>query len=524
MTTIPVLARQEGEHSPSEQLALLPPDEREAWLRTQTPGIIAQIRRGAWWWRRRPKQCEPAGDWLVWVIGSGRGWGKNETGSNTLAGWADSIPFDRHGNRTEWLIVAEKLADVRALNIEGPSGILNALKRLGYRQVDRKPRDDNTEKVFTYTKAPKPQLILYPHGQIIHTDSAESGGADVGRGYNLAGLWMDEVAKWGPVAHDAWYDGLLPALRSDLPYPHHPRCIVTTTPKPIGLLRDWWERARKGDPEYRLTIGSTYENAGNLNPHTLKELIREYEGTRKGRQELHGELLDEVDGALWSRELLEACRAPMDKAGHYVHPELIRIAVGMDPAGTGEGAEQGLVVIGQDAMMEQWVIGDHSKRVAGKEGAELAWRTLAEYRRYLPRHRRPVLVVEEDYGKKWLKDTLELVYKQLQQEGLFDPYDPMPVEYAKASLLGGKDLRAEPVVTRYEAHRVHHVGVFAELERQQCTWDRNDPKAPSPDRVDGLVHASLWLRDQEPKQASSSEYLDNMQMPVTNLEGLGFPA
>lgn len=509
--TIPALARPDGEYSAAERVALLPPDEREQWLRAQTPAIIADIRRGAWWWRRRPKQAEPPGDWLVWVIGSGRGWGKSATGSNTLAQWAHDIPQDRHGNPTEWMVVGEKLQDVRALNVEGPSGLISALRTLGYRQVERKPKAGSNEKVYTYTKAPKPQIVLYPHGQIIHTDSAESGGADVGRGYNLSGLWLDEIAKWGPIAHDAWYDGLLPALRADLPEPRHPRCIVTTTPKPIGLLRDWWERARNGDPEYRLTIGSTYENAGNLNPHTLREFAREYEGTRKGRQEIHGELLDEVEGALWSRELLDQTRVDN-------HPELIRIAIGMDPAGTGEAAEMGLVVVGQDANYEAYVIADHSCAMAGRAAAEKAWRLVAEYRHLLPPHRTPTLVVEEDYGKKWLKDTLEDVYEELRKEGVFDPYDPMPLEYQQATLLGAKDVRAEPVVMRYETNRFHHVGVFKQLERQQCTWDRRDKKQKSPDRVDGLVHAGLWLRAQEPFASTVSSWADNMQMPIGQLE------
>lgn len=505
-----MLARPRGEYSPQEQLALLPPGERETWLRAQTPAVLDAIRHGAWWWLARPKQRQPDGDWLLWLIRSGRGWGKNETASNTIVDWCEAIPTDRHGKPTTWLVVAHKLDDIHTANFGGQSGILNVLDRRGYQRLDHKPRNGSTAKAYTHVTSPKPKITLYPHGQIIYGDSVESGGADVGRNKNLAGAWLDEVAKWGPVAHAAWYEGLLPALRADLPAPRHPRCVVTTTPKPIGLLKEWTKRALDRDPKYRLTVGSTYENAGNLSPHSLDEFVREYEGTRRGRQELWGELLDEVEGALWTRDLLEKTRVS-------VHPPLVRVAVGVDPAGTGEGNETGIVVVGQGATMHQYVIADHSLKAAGAAAAKRAWLVLAQYKPLLPTYAWPVLVVEEDYGKKWLKDVLEVAFKELQSAGVFGPHDPMPVKYVKASLLGGKKLRAEPVAMRYETNRVHHVGVLHGLEDQQCTWDETDPKAHSPDRLDALVHASLWLRDQEPKVAETSTWLDQATLPVTQL-------
>jgi phage terminase large subunit-like protein len=516
VVTIPALARHPAEFSPFERLAMMPAQERRAWIEAQPDATIAAIKRGDWLFHARPKQRQPDGDWLLWLIRSGRGWGKNMTSSNTLADWLEQVPFDRHGNPTVWMVVAHKLADVESANFGGQSGLLDILRHRGYKPMDRRPRvaRASREKAYHYVTSPKPIITLYPHGQIIYGDSIESGGEDVGRNKNLAGVWLDEVAKWGVVAHKAWYEGLLPALRADLPAPFQPRCIVSTTPKGQSkLLRDWTERSET-DPKYRLTVGSTYENSSNLAPHMLAEFIREYEGTRTGRQEIHGELLDEVEGALWTRDMIDATRVT-------THPELIRVAVGMDPAGTGEAAEMGLVVVGQDAAFHQYVLADHSCKMAGRAAAERAWRLVAEYRHLLPRPHWPTLVVEEDYGKKWLKDTLEDVYEELKKEGLFDPYDPMPLAYQKASLLGAKDVRAEPVVMRYETMRFHHVGVFKELERQQCTWDRKDPKAKSPDRVDGLVHAGLWLREQEPYASTMSSWADNMSMPIGQLEVFG---
>lgn len=495
-----------------EQLALLPAADRETWLRAQDPSVVASLSRGDWAWLARPKQRQPDGDWLLWLIRSGRGWGKNETASNTILDWIEASPHDRHGNPTTWMVVGEKLADVTSANFGGQSGILNVLRKRGYRPLDRRPtaKQPVAGLAYLYVASPKPQITLYPDGQIIYGDSLESGGEDVGRNKNLAGLWLDEVGKWGPAARAAWYEGLLPALRADLPAPHHPRCIVTTTPKPTVLLKEWTARANSADPKYRMTVGSTYENMANLSPHAMEEFVREYEGTRLGRQELWGELLDEVEGALWSRALLEATRVK-------VAPGLIRLAVGMDPAGTGEGNETGVVVLGQAADMHQYVIADHSRKIAGAAAARHAWKVLHQYRHLLPRHQSPVLVVEEDYGKKWLKDVMEVAYNELVREGLFGPHDRMPIEYVKASLLGGKKLRAEPVAMRYEVHRMHHVGVLHGLEDQQCTWDESDPKAHSPDRVDGLVHASLWLRDQEPRVSQSSTWLDDARLPVTEL-------
>lgn len=508
LTSVPLLPL--SERSVEEKLASLPAHERKAWFLAQDPKIRRDIVNGAWWYRRRAKQEQPPGNWLVWVIGAGRGWGKTQVGSETLLTWVIKYPRDRGGNRTEWMVVAETLADVVKYNIEGPSGLQNAIRRAGYRKLNRPPRDDDkTTRGYTYVKAPKPVIVLYPDRQIIHFDSADND--DVGRGANLAGLWLDEVAKWGPMAHDAWYNGLLPALRVDLPGDGKPRCLVTTTPKPIGLLKEWYTRARAGDAKYRLTLGSTYENVGNLNPDTLQEFLREYEGTRLGRQELYGELLDEVEGALWTRKVIDDHRV-------FELPKLARVVIGVDPTGTGQGDEMGLVAVGATVDGHQYVLSDLSRNLAGMAGARLAWKTLIEHQRHMPdRYTTPFLVVEEDYAKDWLKDSLDAVYKSMQTEKLFPRHDRAPIRYVSAALLGGKGLRAEPVAMRYELGRIHHFGVHPGLEDQMCTWDPRDKKAHSPDRVDALVHASLWLRDQEGKTTEVGTWGDDASLPVTRL-------
>lgn len=504
MPTLPL-----SERSPEEKLASLPEAARRGWLLEQPPEILAEIARGEWWWRRRAKQCIPAGDWLVWLIGAGRGWGKTQVGAETLVQWCEAFPRDRGGYHTEWLIVAETLKDVRVINVEGRSGLLNVLHRKGYKKRRDPPKEGDKNKYYVYTKAPVLQVTLYPDGQVIHLDSADND--DVGRGHNLAGMWLDELAKWGPMAHDAWYNGLLPALRADLPGDGKPRCVVTTTPKPIGLLKEWYTRARAGDPSYRLTIGSIYENVGNLPPGFLRVLLQEYEGTRRGRQELYGELLDEVEGAYWTRQTIENFRV-------WELPKLHRVVLGVDPTGTGQGDEMGLVIVGADKNHHQYVLADLSRKLSGLASGRHAWKALIASQQYLAdRHTTPYLVVEEDYAKDYLKDTLAVVYNTMRDEGLFKKGDRPPIKFVSASLLGGKALRAEPVAMRYEVGRVHHYRVLHGLEDQMCTWDPHDKTAHSPDRIDALVHASLWLRDQEPKRVEVGTAGDSMQLPVTRL-------
>jgi phage terminase large subunit-like protein len=259
----------------------------------------------------------------------------------------------------------------------------------------------------------------------------------------------------------------MPSLRADVPG-WSPRVIVTTTPKPIKLLREWVARAKVPGSNVRLTVGATYENVANLPPSFVRELLEEYEGSRLGRQELHGELLDDVDGALWTHALIDDTRV---KAADV--PELGRKVIGVDPTGTGTGDEMGCVAVGASGDGHMYVVGDYSRKLSGMASARHAWSMLREIGA-------DALIVEEDYAKTYLKDTLSVVYRDMQAEGLFPKYDRPPVEYVKAKDYGGaKGRRAEPVSMRYEVKRVHHVGVLTGLEDQMCTWSPSDPKAKS---------------------------------------------
>ena len=282
-------------------------DERERWIKSQNPALVFDLYRKPWWFIGRPEQQEPQGEWNVWLILAGRGWGKTRTGGEWLANQVIGLPKAPDGTPTQWAIIAPTFGDAKNICIEGPSGFLKALQHRGLQ-----PDTD-----FVYNKSS--HKILFKDGQIVHTFGADS--PDAGRGLNLSGAWLDELAVW-QYPYETWTEGLAPALRIG----EKPRVVVTTTPKPIKLLRDWTSRT---DGSVHVTRGSTFDNSGNLSEAALIELRNRYEGTRTGRQELYGELLDQAEGALWQRDWIEATRITADKV-----PPLYRIVVAIDPAVT----------------------------------------------------------------------------------------------------------------------------------------------------------------------------------------------
>jgi phage terminase large subunit-like protein len=450
--------------SAAQKLALLPGKLRRAWLGEQSRETLEQIEKGAWWWVGRPEQFKPPGDWLVWLIRSGRGWGKTRTGAEDLLDRVFRHPVDAFGQRTEWLVIAETLNDCRTACIEGNSGILSVLARMGL----VKGKD------FRYWKSPK-LMIEFASGQVIYFEGADN--ADVGRGYNLAGLWADELAKWR-YTYNAWYEGILPSLRAPL-IDDHPRAVVTTTPKPIKLLIEW---QHKTDGTVVITTGSIFDNIMNLSRFVVEELRKTYEGTRAGLQELYGHLLEDIEGALWSRPMIENNRI---KAADL--PELKMVVVSMDPGATGSADETGLVAVGRDYSDRDYVLADWTKRVVGHAAARRAWEMFRLFGATW-------LIIETNMGKKWLMQVVTDAYKEMQAEGLF-PQGPPPVK--DVTSLAGKKLRAEPVASRYEQNRWHHVGTFIELEDQMCTWVPGETE--SPDRIDALVQGGLFLMGREGK-------------------------
>jgi phage terminase large subunit-like protein len=420
--------------------------EQEALI-ARTPEVMAlQMAHGAWWFMARPEQLAPATPWSVWLLLAGRGFGKTRTASEWLADEVIAQPHTFDGTPTEWAIIGETFGDSRNICVEGPSGFLIALKKRGLTLgVD-----------FFYNKSS--WQINFLTGQRVHMLGADD--ADAGRGLNLAGLWADEIAKWR-YPFETWFEGLAPALRIGL----NPRAVVSTTPKPNKLLIDWQKRFAAGDPSVYITRGSTFDNAANLSPAALTELRARYDGTKLGRQELYGELLDDIEGALWTLGQIEADR--META-----PPLRRVIVAIDPSGghTKTSDEQGIVVCAEGANGHYYVLEDATVTETPAGWARAA---IGAYQRWEADR----IVAEKNFGGDMVESTIRQV----------DPN--VPVKMVNASR--GKAQRAEPIAALYEQHRVHHIGVHRELEEQMTTWTPDS--GISPDRMDALVWALTEL-------------------------------
>jgi phage terminase large subunit-like protein len=430
-----------------EQVQKKPKAERQKWIDSLPEPIVLDLKRRPWWYIGRPEQQEPEGDWLIWLILSGRGWGKTRTGGEWLVNQIINNPASIDGTATQWAIIAPRFADTKNVCVEGPSGFLKALEHRGL---------VNNED-FIYNKSS--YKVLFKTGQVVHMFGADS--ADAGRGLNLSGAWLDELAMW-PYPYETWTEGLAPALRIGV----RPRVVVTTTPKPIKLLRDWTTRT---DGSVYVTRGSTFDNSKNLSETALAELKARYEGTRTGRQELYGELLDQAEGALWVRNWIEDTRVTSDKV-----PPLYRIVVAIDPAVTsGEDSDlTGIVTAGIANNGHFYVLADDTLRATPNEWGKTA---IEAFRKW----KADRIVAETNNGG----DMVVMVLQQVDRNA--------PV--TKVHATRGKRMRAEPISALYEQQRVHHVGAFPELEDQMVMW--TPESSESPDRLDALVWALTELKD-----------------------------
>lgn len=453
------------EKSLKERVAGLDKQAREEWLSSQPDWLLKEIAMDEWWWTSRPKQVPPPGDWLVHLALAGRGFGKSRAGSEWLFERATMHPYDKSGTPTEWLVIAETLSDARLICVEGPAGIL--------RVFDRKKMVAGKD--YRYIKSPKPMIIMKT-GTKIYCEGADSD--DVGRGYNASGAWLDEIAKWkNPRA--AWYNGIMPSLRADL-YGDHPRCFVTTTPKPIDILREWLAR---DDGTVSVVRGSTFENSTNLSKIVVSELKTRYEGTTIGRQELYGDMIDLADGALFS--LMDIEKNRVDE----LPDNIVSIVVGVDPNLTGDDDEMGVIVVARGRDNQHYVLADQSVMSTGRAAALHCWRVVAQYGA-------DVLLYESNLGKAWMAQVMRDAYIELMDQGMFPAGTTPPMKSVDSKL--GKKTRAEPVAMRYQQNRVHHRGRFEELEKQMVEFVPESAKE-SPDRMDALVHAVRYLMGAEKK-------------------------
>ncbi len=424
----------------AETLALLPENLRaEVLAGIPEPQCQAFLHDWEGFWAR-PSQITPGTpgaenartDWVKWVILSGRGWGKTKTGGQTVKKWA-SEPLDGPIH-----LIAPTTADIRSVMLEGSSGLMSCYPAGGRPNYE-----------------PSLHRITWPNGNVGYTFSADE--PERLRGPQCCRIWADEIAAWR-FLQEAWDNAMFGfRVGSDL------RAVVTTTPKPLPLIKELVL-----DPANVVTRGSTYENRANLAPAFFDSIVRKYEGTRLGRQELLAEILEDVPGALWTRAMIETGRITLDKAPLPFE----RVVIAIDPAVTASETsdETGIGAIGM-RNGHLFILEDASIRGTPNEWARTALQLFLKWDA-------DRIVAEVNNGGDLVEANLRAVHPGV------------PYRAVRASR--GKLVRAEPVAALYEQGRVHHVGCFPELEDQMCEWTPlSDQK--SPDRLDWLVWGAYDL-------------------------------
>ena len=387
----------------------------------------------------RPDQMPPGGDWTTWLLLGGRGAGKTRAGAEWVKAQALGRPPFAEGAAGRIALVGETFADVRDVMIEGVSGLLRI-----HRRAER-PR-----------WLPSLRRLEWPNGAVAQAFSSEDPEALRGPQFEIA--WADEIAKWRH-PEEVW-DMLQFGLRLGT----RPRQVATTTPRAVPLVK-----RLVADGTCVVARASTRANAFNLAPRFLDVVVGRYQGTRLGRQELDGELIEDREDALWRRDEIE--RARLDAA-----PPMTRIVVAVDPpASSGATADAcGIVAAGISEAGIGHVLADASIR--GARPTDWAARAIGLYTSLDA----DCLVAEINQGGEMVTTILREV----------DP--SVPVKTVRATR--GKWLRAEPVAALYAQGRVHHVGAFPELEDELCDFGPEGlTTGRSPDRLDALVWALTAL-------------------------------
>jgi phage terminase large subunit-like protein len=415
-------------------------------LRYQVSEALDETERNSfdylWEYTARHEQLAPPGGWRIWMIMAGRGFGKTRAGAEWVRMIADSHPDARIA------LVSSSLAEARAVMVEGESGLL-AICRPGH-----KPLFEPSLHRIRFASGAQAQLFSAAEPESL-------------RGPQHSHAWCDEIGKW-PLAHERatrCWDNLLLGLRLGT----DPRIAVTTTPRAVPLVQRLVAQHQAGDGVV-ITRGSTTDNEGNLPARFLDAIASEFGATQLARQEIAGELLEDIEGALWTRTMLERARE------HGAVPPPARVVVAVDPPAGKDGDECGIIVValGVDGIAR--VMADCSTTGAGPA----VWaKQVADAAREWDADR---VVAEANQGGAMVESVLRAADQAL------------PIKLVHASR--GKVARAEPVAALYAAGRVRHVGMFARLEDQLCGLLVGGSYAGpgrSPDRADALVWGTTEL-------------------------------
>ncbi len=381
-----------------------------------------------WLKQARPNQKIPDGDWRIWLILAGRGFGKTRTGAETIRQWALSHQARRIA------LIGDTQEDVRDIMIEGESGLL------AIHSPDERPHYE-----------PSKRRLTWKNGTIATAYSAEN--YEQLRGPQFDHAWIDEFAKFREI-EKVWQQ-----IHFALRLGPNPRMVITTTPRPLPLLQQLVSQAGH---EIVLTRGTTFENQANLSSTFINTMQQSFSGTRLGAQELLGEIIDVHEGALWTPALLDQHRA-------FEIPELKRIIIGIDPAVThhSESDETGIIVVGLGVNHHAYVLEDLSGRYPAITWGKIVCE--AYHRWHADR-----VVAEVNKGG----DLVETLLRSI---------DPT-ISYQGVHASRGKYTRAEPIAAFYEQGKVHHARQGLKLlEDQMCKFLPG--MSTSPDRVDALVWA-----------------------------------
>ncbi len=394
-----------------------------------------------WPFWARPEQMPPPGDWRTWLVMAGRGFGKTRAGAE----WVRRIALSDGSARIA--LVASSILEARAVMVEGESGILAC-----HTEATR-PRFESSLRRLVWANGA--QATLY--------SAAEPEGL---RGPQHSHAWCDEIAKWdnsSSRAEQAW-DNMQMGLRLGIV----PQVLATTTPRAVPLVRKLVDNPISTNTV--ITKGKTYDNAANLPPAFIASMRAQYARTALGRQELDGELLTDIEGALWSRSLLEQCREAA------CLESMARIVVGVDPPASARGDACGIVVCAVTPDGQGKVLADASVlRPSPERWARAVAATALHWKA-------DRVVAEANQGGAMVESVLRAADCQ------------MPLRLVHAS--SGKTVRAEPVAALYEAGRVNHVGQFPQLEDELCglmVGGGYEGPGRSPDRADALVWALTEL-------------------------------
>lgn len=418
-----------------DRLLLLDGDE----LRHVLAGLTQAQRRELderWFAWAHAGQVAPPGDWRIWMVRAGRGFGKTRAGAEWVSHIARTMPGARIA------LVAATARDGEQVMVEGPSGLI-AVARADERVRWQRARG----------------TLLFASGAVAQLFSAEA--AEALRGPEHHAAWCDELGKWRS-AETAWTNLMLGLRLGEAP-----RAMVTTTPRPIALIR-----AIEAQADCVVTLGRTRDNP-HLPTRFVAAMLEQYAGTRLGRQELDGEMLGDVDGALWPRALIERCRVAPGEVGAAV-----RVVVGVDPPASATGDACGIVVAallrdGRCAVLEDASVTRAAPAVWAQAVAAAAARWHADR-----------VIAEANMGGDMVAATLAAADCAL------------PVRLVHA--VRGKARRAEPVATAYERGQVVHAGSFAALEDELAGLQIGGGYAGpgrSPDRADACVWALTALLD-----------------------------